>query len=339
MIDTLVAGTGGARHAVGARLRYWRRILPAYFGRGASQITFWHDRPTLNPRAFGTDLGEYYQDFTTKADYAGPYDHDGVPLLDYRGSLGRQYNPIAIAQYGLANYNVHARTGRIEARERFLRVANWLATHLEKNRYDVWVWQHHFDWEYWRSLRAPWYSALAQGQGISALVRAHGLTGDPAYRHTATRAFESFTRNLDGGGVRHVDEQGRWWLEEYVVQPPTHILNGFLWSLWGVRDFQIATRDGYAAELYERCLATVESCLPAYDLGFWSRYDLSPTAIPMIASPFYHRLHIVQLRITHRLAPRPALLQYAERWERFEQNRWSRARALAQKALFKLAYF
>jgi len=262
-----------------------------------------------------------------------------VPLLDYRGDLGRQYNPIAIAQYALGNYNVHAQTGRSEARDRFLRAANWLAAHLEKNQHAVRVWQHHFDWEYWQPLRAPWYSALAQGQGVSALVRAHHLAGDAAYLRAATQAFEAFARDLDAGGVRHVDDRGRWWLEEYVVWPPTHILNGFLWSLWGVRDFQLATRDGYAAELYERCLATVEACLPRYDLGYWSRYDLSPTAIPMIASPFYHRLHIVQLQITHRLTARPGLLEYAERWAGFERNRWSRGRALAQKALFKLAYF
>jgi heparosan-N-sulfate-glucuronate 5-epimerase len=339
MIGALVAKTERACDAVGARLRYWGRILPAYFGRGSSQVTFWHDQPTLNPRAFGSDLGEYYQDFATKAHYTGPYDGDGVPLLDYRGSLGRQYNPIAIAQYALANYNVHAQTGRTQPRERFLRAANWLATHLERNQHAVWVWQHHFDWEYWQPLRAPWYSALAQGQGISALVRAHSVTNDAAYLRAAVQGFEAFARDLDAGGVRHVDDQGRWWLEEYVVWPPTHILNGFLWSLWGVRDFQLATGDDYAAELFGRCLTTVEACLPRYDLGYWSRYDLSPTAIPMIASPFYHRLHIVQLRITHRLAPRPVLFEYAERWARFERNRWSRGRALAEKAFFKMAYF
>ena len=339
MIDTVMTRTGGAWEAIGARIRYWRRVVPAYFGAGASQISFWHDRPAPNPRAGGAILGEYYQDFAAKACYSGPYDRDGVPLLDYRGNLGRQYNPIAIAQYALANHDVYRQTERVEARERFLGAASWLATHLERNPHGVWAWHHHFDWEYWQRLRAPWYSALAQGQGISALVRAHQLTGEPDYLRAAAKAFEAFARDLDAGGVRHVDDRGRWWLEEYVVSPPTHILNGFLWSLWGVLDFRLATGDAYAAELYERCLATIESSLPRYDLGFWSRYDLSPTAIPMIASPFYHRLHIVQLRITHRLAPRPALAEYAERWARFELNRWSRGRALAQKALFKLAYF
>ena len=331
MIDNAVVRTGMGWRAIGARFEYWRRVLPAYLGPGVSQLTFWHDLPTLNPRSFGSSVGEYYQDFSSKADYAGPYDADGVPLLDYRGRLGRQYNPIAIAQYGLGNHDVYAQTGQRQARDGFLRAANWLVAHLEQNQQGVWVWHHHFDWEYWKRLRAPWYSALAQGQGISVLVRAHCLTADAAYLDAATRAFDAFARDLDAGGVRHVDDQGRWWLEEYIVSPPTHILN--------VRDYQVATGDDYAAELYGQCLETVERCLPAYDLGYWSRYDLSPTEIPMIASPFYHRLHIVQLRITHRLAPRPAFVEYAERWERFGTSRRCRIRALAQKALFKVAYF
>ena len=95
---------------VRAKINYWRRIVPAYFGGGVSQLTFWHDHPAINDRAFNGGLAEYYQDFSQKADYPGPYDSEGVPLLDYRGKIGRQYNPIAIAQYGLGNYNLYRQT-------------------------------------------------------------------------------------------------------------------------------------------------------------------------------------------------------------------------------------
>src|SRR6267142_1467999 len=214
MAEVVASRAEASWKTLGARIDYWRRILPAYLGIGVSQLTFWHDQPELNRRAVGTALGEYYQNFAAKATYGGPYDADGIPLLDYRGHLGRQYNPIAIAQYALANYNVHAQTRSGDALARFLRATRWLVTNLERNSHGVWVWHHHFDWEYWQRLRAPWYSALAQGQGISALVRAHHMTGDSAYLNAAIRAFESFARDLDDGGVRHVDDHGDWWLEE-----------------------------------------------------------------------------------------------------------------------------
>src|SRR6266571_1733721 len=97
--------------SIGKRFHYWRRIRQAYLGGGTSQLSFWHESPEVNPNATPGTLGEYYMTFAAKADYAGPFDDDGIPLLDYRGALGRQYNPIAIAQYGLGNFNLYARTG------------------------------------------------------------------------------------------------------------------------------------------------------------------------------------------------------------------------------------
>jgi len=35
-----------------ARLRYLRRVVTAYLGRGASQLTFWHEPPEINDHAF-----------------------------------------------------------------------------------------------------------------------------------------------------------------------------------------------------------------------------------------------------------------------------------------------
>ena len=40
------------------------------------------------------------------------HDADGIPLLDYHGNIGLQYNPIAIAQWGLGNFNLFLRSQR-----------------------------------------------------------------------------------------------------------------------------------------------------------------------------------------------------------------------------------
>jgi len=63
---------------------------------------------------------------------------------------------------------------------------------LERNRANLWLWMHNFDWEYRETLIKPWYSGLAQGQGISLLVRAHRETGDSHYLEAAHKAFASF---------------------------------------------------------------------------------------------------------------------------------------------------
>jgi hypothetical protein len=277
--------------------------------------------------------------FAEKADYRGAYDSAGVPQLDYHGHIGLQYNPIAIAQYGLGNYNLWRQSNDVARRQKFLRVADWLCAHLEPNAQGVSVWNHHFDWEYRDTLRAPWYSALAQGQGISLLVRAHKETADAKYLDVAQQAFVSFERPITQGGVAFTDEFGDLWFEEYLVSPPTHILNGFIWALWGVYDYWLSTQDSSTRDLFSRGVRTLLHHVAGYDLGFWSLYEQSGTRLPMVASNFYHRLHIVQLRIMRYLTGEELFSTTADRWETYIRSRSKRTRAVIYKAAFKLFYY
>ena len=226
-----------------------------------------------------------------------------------------------------------------ERRRKFLAAADWLITSLEQNAHGVWVWNHHFDWEYRDTLKAPWYSGLAQGQGISLLVRAHRTTQNCKYEEAARRAFESLVRFMAQGGVLFQDARGDVWIEEYLVDPPTHILNGMIWALWGVHDYALATQDPSAKHLFDKVVSTLERNLSKYDAGFWSLYEQSGTRLKMMASPFYHRLHIVQLQIMQRLTGLQAFGEYAERWESYEHSRIKRVMALSYKSAFKLCYY
>jgi heparosan-N-sulfate-glucuronate 5-epimerase len=321
------------------RLNYYRRVFRAYLLPGESQLSFWHDSAELNRDATTHSLGEYYMTFAEKAAYAGPHDACGIPKLNYRGEIGMQYNPIAISQWGLGNYNSFCRTGDISARKKFLLASDWLCERLEQNSHGVHVWNHLFDWEYRQTLKAPWYSGLAQGQGISLLVRAKAETGEMKYLHKAGLAFRAFQANIDSGGVVFRDQQGDIWFEEYIVSPPTHILNGFIWAVWGVYDYFLATGSREAIDLFARAVETLQSNLASYDLGFWSLYELSGTLLPMIASPFYQRLHVTQLRVMHRITSEKLFAQFANRWENYARSRSKRTRALCYKGAFKLCYY
>jgi len=320
-------------------LSYYRRIFSAYLIGGNSHLTFWHETPSENTNASTQQLGEYYMPFAEKADYQGAYDAFGIPQLDYHGHIGLQYNPIAIAQYALGNYNLRCRTDDPDRRRKFFLIADWLCSHLEPNQRGLLVWNHHFDWEYRDTLKAPWYSALAQGQGVSVLVRAHKESGDGRYIEAARQAFAVFEHPVFEGGVAFTDEAGDLWFEEYIVSPPTHILNGFIWALWGVYDYFLATLHPAAQELFSRGVRTLLHNLSRYDLGFWSLYEQSGTRLPMVASQFYHRLHIVQLRVMHRLTGEALFSEVADRWEAYALSAPKRARALVYKSAFKLLHY
>jgi len=322
-----------------SRFHYYRRIFRAYLTPGQSQLTFWHDSPQMNPRALRDSLGEYHMSFPRKADYRLHCDSTGIPLLNYHGQIGLQYNPIAIAQWGLGNYNLYCADRDSARRQKFLAASDWLCANLEQNRFGISVWNHHFNWEYRSPLKAPWYSGLAQGHGISLLLRAHLDTAATSYLDAAQRAFAAFLRSTAQGGVTFTDEQGDIWFEEYIVTPPTHILNGFLWAAWGVYDYWLATGEDSARNLFQQATQTLLRNLHRYDLGFWSLYEQSGTRLKMVASPFYHRLHIVQLRIMQRLTGCEEFGHYADRWENYSRSRAKRTRALCYKSAFKLCYY
>jgi heparosan-N-sulfate-glucuronate 5-epimerase len=324
------------------KLSYYKRIFSAYLSNKNSHLTFWHGQPQANPGALTrseTILGEYYMVFDRKAHYPGPFDEDGIPLLNYHGKIGKQYNPIAIAQYGLGNYNLYKRTKDNIYNEKFIRAADWLLNNIEKNKHDVCVWNHKFEWEYFKTLKAPWYSALAQGQGISLLIRAFIETKKEKYLLIANEAFESLIKEIKDGGVLYIDKNGNWWLEEYLVEPPSHVLNGFIWSLWGVYDYFLVTKEKKASDLYENCLNTLNENLYRYDIGYWSLYDLSMNRLKTIASNFYHNLHIVQLNILHKLTGNKIFLEYSNKWDSYTRKKINVWKATCQKSLFKLFYY
>lgn len=329
----------GAEMGVLGKASYLRRVVSAYLtSRGSSQLSFWHESPELNTDMQAHHLGPYYMGFASKASYGGPFDDAGIPLLDYRGALGKQYNPIAIAQYGLAHFNCLNEPRAEASRDIVVRVADWLTDNLVVNDHGLHVWMHHFNWEYRNTLMAPWYSGLAQGQGISLLLRAQKVTGDPQYLETAAMAMQSLYTDVSDGGVIYRNGDGVW-IEEYIVNPPTHILNGFIWASWGVWDYYLATKEERAKQLFEHCVSTIESNLHRYDIGWWSLYEQSGTRLRMIASPFYHRLHIVQLGVMEKLTGEGFFGDYTRRWEGYEHSWIRRRRAFITKALFKIVHY
>jgi heparosan-N-sulfate-glucuronate 5-epimerase len=327
------------------RWHYYRRIFSAYLfsrlGSGRSHLTFWHETPQINPRATASQLGEYYMLFREKAEYAGSYDAEGIPMLDYHGAIGLQYNPIAIAQWGLANFNRFRDTDDKVCWQTTLKAADWLTANLEQNSHGLWVWNHHFDWDYRDTLKAPWYSGLAQGQGVSLLLRAHAHSHskDEKYQRAADKAFVALTRPIAAGGVLFEDEEKNLWIEEYLVDPPTHILNGFMWALWGVFDYWLARSDAVAKQIFHRGVTTLLHNLARFDTGYWSLYEQSGTQLKMLASPFYHQLHSVQLRVMFELTGDARFAKLAERWEIYAQRRSNRTRALVEKSVFKLLHY
>ena len=151
------------------------------------------------------------------------------------------------------------------------------------------------------TLAPGWYSAMAQGQAMSLLVRAYIRTGNSKYLDAALRATHLFSVPAADGGVlaRFMGEYA--WYEEYPTTPSCYVLNGFIYSLIGLYDLKMIATGAHqqpANKLYQDGIRSLKALLPLYDTGSGSIYDLRHFTLgvaPNLARWDYHATHINQL--------------------------------------------
>jgi heparosan-N-sulfate-glucuronate 5-epimerase len=283
---------------------------------------------TFFPLELGARIGSgrpqgYYVDLRPKAD------DPAWPPVWLAEPAGHRF--VAVAQFGLGCY------------ERFLygEGEQWLDTALRAGRHLVAEQDADGGWREPRETRhtfripGPWLSAMAQGQGASLLVRVHGETGEEALAAAARRALGPLGVPSREGGVR-ARLGDRPFLEEYPTDPPSFVLNGGVFAMWGVYDAAAGLADAEAQRDFGELVDGLAANIGRWDTGRWSRYDLYPHPVVNVASARYHRLHITQLAALSLLAPRPELEHARERFERYAASAAKRAGALARKVAFRL---
>lgn len=129
-------------------------------------------------------------------------------------------------------------------------------------------------WESWFRFdggRPPWVSALSQGTAIQALSRGAVRLAAPGHFETA-RAGLGIFRARPPAGVRVSTEAGAHYLI-YSFAPRLRVLNGFVQSLIGLRDFGALANDEDGRALFAAGEAQLRTEVPRYDTGAWSMYS------------------------------------------------------------------
>lgn len=291
-------------------------------------------------RDAGLDPADWFVDYSANSSYLhfeteydpAPtdnvvFDSDGIPQTVVHGE--RYYAPVAVAQYALSLYgkylNDHTAPG---PRDAFLTAVS----RLQQLQGADGALRYPFAWKYYLSAETyppGWVSAMAQGQAMSAFVRAFDVSGDRAYLDSARLAYQFLQVPVTAGGVRSnlgdLDPSltGYPFYEEYVSTPDGYTLNGFMFTLLGISDWcQTAASqrlpDATDCEnAFTAALRILSRILPYYDLGTFSSYDLGHYTWNRSAphmSAKYHMIHIFLLHALYTLTGDPELQHYAQKW-------------------------
>ncbi len=284
-------------------------------------------------------LGYYYFKFSEKELLDGThqaliktFDESGIPLnsayIDVKEPK-LHYYPISIGQYGLAVFHSYLDTKSEEKKTHFLNIADWFydnailddklgvywLTDVPKPEYKV---------------ENPWMSAFSQSRALSVLLRAWQISKNEKYLDLCKKTLIPFTYDIEDGGVSANLKTGFPFYEEYVASQPTMVLDGHIFSLFGLYDFVRAVPDYLDSESHNQAKALFNSgiksliqFIPEYDMGFWLRFNLCrmphyPKIDPCTIG--YIRLVNLQLKILYKLTGNKFILDFQKRVTRYDNG-------------------
>lgn len=279
-------------------------------------------------------LGKYYLNFKpqpkTLNRLISTFDENGIPLnnayIDVKNPK-LHYYPISIGQYGLSIFHAYLDNSDNTHKAHFLRIANWFYDNASLDERLGAYWLTDVDKPEFQVFE-PWKSAFSQSRALSILLRAWQITKDQKYFDLAKKALIPYEYSITEGGVRAGVKKNDAVYEEYVASEPTRILDGAIFSLFGLNDavraFEKIDFESYekAKSLFDDGIMGLIHWLPKYDMGYWFFYNRCeiegyPTNDPCTIN--YLKLVSVQLEILHSITGEKTFKEYVEKFRRYQK--------------------
>jgi hypothetical protein len=297
------------------------------------KASYWHSitRCAIDKKPEKVD--RYYLNFESKLNYPEKMDDNGIPLWR-TDNEAYFYHPIVIAQYALGIYeHLHQKNfDDNNLKEKFFAQVKWLkenCTEIGNSK----VWLIYYDIPLYKMVK-PWYSALAQGEVISVLVRAYLLNKDESLLSICEDAINPFFEEVKNGGLINYFE-GVPVYEEYPSNYKTvAVLNGFMFSLFGLFDLFLLTKSKKAEILFNQGINSIKKLLPYFDTGYWARYYLFDYPKEYVASFTYISIMFEQLKVLHLLTGEEIFNEYSKKWKQYSENNIYKMRALIKKIFY-----
>jgi len=269
-------------------------------------------------------LGEYYFTFEENRISSGKdqtliknFDKNGIPLNNTYIDVEEKkmvYFPISIGQMGLSIFHTYLKTKNEKDKNRFLKFVEWFYDNAETDNNLGALWLTHVPLPQYKN-PGPWQSGFSQSRGLSILLRGYQLTNEKIFAEVAEKALIPFIKPIEKGGVTAFTEWGPFY-EEYTSTVPTLVLNGMIFSLFGIYDFiRVFPENKTAKKIFDEGIKTLKNILPQYDMKYWSKYNLcSADWYPEIdpSTITYQGLHISQMKVMYAITGENVFKEYLD---------------------------
>lgn len=233
-------------------------------------------------------------------------DENGVPLY------GEIYHPSMIAQY-VINLYVDYLTDKNndDLIEKARTSVEWLINNAVNEG-------NYVKWEFSTSaflVEPPWSSALTNSWAAMALIYGAHFFPEKSdtYLKTAVKALNYMFISMHNGGALSYREDGSIWFEEYPnIETPTHVLNGFLFSLDALVIFDSLFPGTVVSEHILTAFDSLEAHVHEYDGGYGSFYDSYVKGNKLGSN--YHKIHWTQIAWAYYKTKKPLFKEVSQKW-------------------------
>ncbi|MEY3499835.1 MAG: hypothetical protein RL308_1504 [Bacteroidota bacterium] len=247
-----------------------------------------------------SELGPYYLDMSEaflqyEIGIFGDFDKNGVPMVGWGAKAS--YSSVNIAQYGFIIHDFWLKTHREDYLEVMKACLEILITLESKEEKGIFFRETHQSERY--NLKKNWSSAMAQGECLSFYLRMFQILNADLILQKCHFIFTAMMVPVSENGVKTIDENNFYWLEEYPSTPASYVLNGFIYALFGIQDYYRVTKSDLAKKELNCYFKTLENNIDKYDAGFWSYYDLQYKELVK----FYYQknVHAPQMQAIYKL--------------------------------------
>lgn len=274
------------------KLQYGCKIL---FNELTNKEDYWH--PRLKPMIgkLSSDM-IYFHDMTKKGTYPGKLVNN-IPVIFLNGEHWVFYH-ITVFNYALGLLNRYYLNEDVT--KEIKSVMKWTLENQKEDgswRYNMPVNSH--------VLADNKASGMTQGLAVSFIIRLYRL-GFISKDKCMSIVNKAITFMISDEIVSKYNSSK---LIEEFYSPGTGILNGSVFALYGIYDYCVEV-DNY--ELFQEYISFLKELISKYKFKHWSYYDRNG----MIASRFYHQLHIDMMFVLYDLTNDPFFFEYAKYWEK-----------------------
>lgn len=293
-------------------IKKWQKMLS-----GKSVL---HVNQSIGEHFCKSEIKGYYNNLKEKVTYCPQFvDSEEMPVLHTESGITFHF-PVMIFQYAFGVLDLYYETNDEKYLRKFRQCADWAIDHQKADG----------AWDNFSYIYPDYpYGAMAQGEGISLLIRAYVNFNDAQYLESAHKAITFMLKDVKEGGCT-LYEKNDIILLEYQHLPI--VLNGWIFSWWGIYDYFLVTNNLEIKAIMDGSLDTLVRYLPQFSNGYWSMYDINGK----ITSPFYHNLHIAQMKAMYALTQIPEFDIYAKKWEKEQSNALFKSIAFIKKSFQKI---